>query len=414
MRRESPFRLGWAIVLAGATAIAVALVDGRWEGLIVTLVGTIGAVLVARIDEDGAPAVAIAPTIEPGIGEVLDAVAEPVLLVRGGRIILANAAARTLLGDHVVGEDARVALRHPAAAEALAAPEGRQVELVGIGARDRRWEMRVSPTASGGRVVELIDHSEGAATERMRVDFVANASHELRTPLASILGFAETLEEAGDDPELRSRFLQIMMAEARRMQRLVEDLLSLSRIEADKYRLPDRPIDIAQLMDEICAELRRTGTARVGDVTCQALSGLPPVLGDRAQLSQMLHNLIGNAMKYGRAGTPVDVRLEPGTSGGVRLTVTDQGEGIAPEHLPRLTERFYRVDTGRSRSLGGTGLGLAIVKHVVERHRGQLDITSRVGIGTTFAVTLPATAAPAPGPAPGAVSSKSNENVTQG
>ncbi|WP_294201283.1 ATP-binding protein, partial [uncultured Sphingomonas sp.] len=217
-----------------------------------------------------------------------------------------------------------------------------------------------------------------------------NASHELRTPLASILGFIETLsDEAGEDAEIRARFLKVMFDEARRMQRLVEDLISLSRIEADKYRQPAQPVDMSDLVQHVWDEFLDSGSPRADDIHCEWPEDLPPVAGDRAQLSQMLHNLIGNAMKYGRADTPVRVTLAR-DGAMLKLAVADRGEGIAASHIPRLTERFYRVDSGRSRSIGGTGLGLAIVKHIVERHRGKLEIASEVGVGTTFTVRLPA------------------------
>ena len=388
MPAESPLHLFLPVTIAAATGGAVLLLGGGWDGAAVALVGGVAAAL-ARGGEAPAPAM-IAPEPETTqLDQVLDAVAEPVLLLRRGRVAIANRAARALLGAHVVGEDARVAIRHPAAADALAAATGQPVALVGLAGRDALWEMRVAALDGDGRVVHLADRSGSVAAERMRVDFVANASHELRTPLASILGYAETLdEEAGDEPAIRHRFLRIVMDEARRMQRLVEDLLSLSRIEADKYRLPDTPVDLAKLIAEVCAELRSSGDPRASDVSCPATSDLPPVAGDRAQLSQLLHNLVGNAMKYGRAGTPV--RVGVGAEGArLRVTVSDEGDGIPPEHLPRLTERFYRVDAGRSRALGGTGLGLAIVKHIAERHRGRLDVASRVGVGTTVTVTLP-------------------------
>ncbi len=378
-----------ALVLAGATAIAVFLLGGGWDGSAVTLVGAIAAALLARRREvkvDTAPSPSpVTPTMEA----MLDGVADPVLLVAHGRITIANAAARTALGAHVVGEDVRVAIRNPAAAQALAARDGHPVEIVGLAGRDRRWEMRVVPISDALAVVNLVDRTQHAAAERMRVDFVANASHELRTPLASIMGYIETLsDEAGEEPVLRQRFLTVMMNEARRMQRLVEDLLSLSRIEADKFRHPDSALNLVTLLDEVCAEMRSGGNPRAADLVLSMEDDLPPVAGDRAQLSQLFHNLIGNALKYGRAGTPVTVALRRAGSN-IAFSVVDEGEGIAPEHLPRLTERFYRVDAGRSRSLGGTGLGLAIVKHIAERHRGRLEIASRVGVGTTVSVTLP-------------------------
>lgn len=178
------------------------------------------------------------------------------------------------------------------------------------------------------------------------------------------------------------------------MQRLVQDLISLSRIEAEKYRLPDRPIDLAELIDEVQMELSGVFDGRSDDVVTKIAADIAPVNGDPAQLSQLFHNLIGNAMKYGRPGTPVTVRLRQDRAGMVGISVADEGEGIPPEHIPRLTERFYRVDPGRSRAAGGTGLGLAIVKHIVERHRGRLDIASTVGKGTTVTVLLPAHGGP--------------------
>lgn len=334
----------------------------------------------------------------PDLAELLEGVSDPLMLTERGRIVRANRAAQRLLGGHIVGEDARIAIRHPAAAERLAssAPlaEPDMVELVGLGTREQRWQMRIAPVgtvAQQRRLVHLVDHSGTYAAERMRVDFVANASHELRTPLAGILGFIETLAdpELGKDDQTRRRFLTIMDGEARRMQQLVDDLMSLSRIEAEKYRAPDSKIDLAELVAEVVGVFRSSHGDRGRDVEMQTAPALPQVQGDRAQLSQLLHNLIGNSAKYGRPATPIRVCLAEGHSGMMRLTVTDEGEGIGPDHLPRLTERFYRVDSGRSRALGGTGLGLAIVKHIVERHRGRLDIASILGKGTSITVLIP-------------------------
>jgi two-component system phosphate regulon sensor histidine kinase PhoR len=389
-------RTFWAIVVVMVAAVAVFAITAGVQGAIVTLVGGVAAALVAAGTGDDASETAAAPMPAPQsiLGEVLDAIIEPIFLIRDGRVSLANVAARDLLGQHIVGDDARVAIRHPAAAERLSAPQPvgaeRPIELVGLGTRDQRWEMRVGETSDGQRIVHLIDQTGNYAAERMRVDFVANASHELRTPLASILGFIETLsDEAGEDPAVRARFLKVMDDEAQRMLRLIEDLISLSRIEAEKYRLPDHPVDLAQLVADVRAELADAAGDRGRDLVGMVDTDVPAVSGDRVQLSQMLHNLIGNAMKYGRAGTPVTVALRRDDSGMVRLSVRDQGEGIAAVHIPRLTERFYRADAGRSRSVGGTGLGLAIVKHIVERHRGRLDIVSQVGVGTTVMVVLP-------------------------
>ena len=388
-------RTFWAIVVVCVAAVAVFAITRDVQGAIVALVGGIAAALVAAGTGEEAPALDSGVTASVSIlDDVLDAIVAPVLLVQNGRVTLANAAARTLLGAHILGEDARVAIRHPAAAERLGTPgpiDGeRPIELVGLGTRDQRWEMLLSETSEGQRIVHLIDQTGNYAAERMRIDFVANASHELRTPLASILGFIETLnEEAGEDPSLRKRFLDVMFAEAQRMQRLVEDLISLSRIEAEKFRLPDQAVDLAQLVKDTHEELAEAAGDRGHDLVATIGPGPAAVSGDRVQLSQMLHNLIGNAMKYGRAGTPVTVELKRDPAGMLRLSVRDEGDGIAAVHIPRLTERFYRADAGRSRSLGGTGLGLAIVKHIVERHRGRLDIASQVGVGTTVVVILP-------------------------
>jgi two-component system phosphate regulon sensor histidine kinase PhoR len=337
---------------------------------------------------------------DPAFEQLLQGFVDPLLIVVRGKVARANRAALRLLGGHIVGEDVRIAIRHPAAAEQLSsmAPlaEPTSISLVGLGTRDQRWEMHIAPLSDDPagdvrRVVHLIDRSGSYAAEKMRVDFVANASHELRTPLAAILGFIETLADpvAGADKETRARFLKIMEGEARRMQVLVDDLMSLSRIEAEKYRAPDTAVDLDSLIVEVADVFRQSGGERGKDVRTAIAPGTCPVRGDRAQLSQLLHNLIGNSAKYARPGTPISVGIEPGPAGMMKLTVADEGEGIAPDHLPRLTERFYRIDSGRSRAMGGTGLGLAIVKHIVERHRGRLDIASILGRGTTITILLP-------------------------
>ena len=354
----------------------------------------------AAVSADPVKAAVETPDIadHPNFVGMLEGISDPLMLIERGRILRANRAAKRLLGAHIEGEDARIAIRHPAAAERLAsqAPmaEPVVVELVGLGSREQRWQMRIAPLGQVDqvqRLVHLADHSGAYAAERMRVDFVANASHELRTPLAGILGFIETLADPdlGRDVETRQRFLKIMDGEARRMQRLIDDLISLSRIEAEKYRLPDCPVDLSELVAETVGVFRASHGDRGREVEMEITPGLPPVQGDRAQLSQLLHNLIGNAVRYGRPGTPIRVTLAEGPSGMSRIAVADEGEGIGPDHLPRLTERFYRVDSGRSRAMGGTGLGLAIVKHIVERHRGRLDIASTLGKGTTVSILLP-------------------------
>ena len=397
---ELPLRTWLAVAVALATGGIVYFLSGSGQAALAALAGgaALLAIVVTSSGAESAPAEEEAPAAlppAPGLDAALEGFDEPVLVVRDGRVAAANAAARALLGGHVVGEDARVAIRHPAAAEHLAdAPAETDsplaVELVGLGGVDERWRMRAAAIAPGTRLVHLSNRTGEHIAEKMRVDFVANASHELRTPLASILGYVETLQDAaGEEPALRHRFLGIVFDEARRMERLVEDLMSLSRIEADKFRLPSTRVDLGQLAREVCDTLATQHGDRGADVVLDAADDVPAVTGDRVQLSQLLHNLVGNAMKYGRAGTPVSVTLKRADQLAC-LVVADEGEGIAPEHLPRLTERFYRVDAGRSRSLGGTGLGLAIVKHIVERHRGRLDIASTPGVGTRVTVALPA------------------------
>ncbi len=382
-----------ALSIVGVAAIIAAVIpDAR---IAVILISGTAAVAVTATTPVERPAPAERPPILPVATSeraVIDAIAEPVLLVVDGRVRIANAAALALLGTHILGEDVRLAIRHPAAAErlALTGSDG-STELVGLGGRDQRVQMEVATIAPGRRVVHLIDRTTSYAAERARVDFVANSSHELRTPLAAIIGFIETLDDdnAGADPEVRKRFLSVMMKEARRMQRLIDDLISLSRIEADKYRLPETPVQLGTLIEEVTADLRDSDGQARADLHLAIAQDIPPVTGDATQLSQVIHNLVGNAFKYGKRGTPVTIGLRRDGETLICLSVADEGDGIAAEHLPRLTERFYRVDPGRSRAQGGTGLGLAIVKHIVERHRGRLDIASTPGTGTTVSILLP-------------------------
>ena len=330
---------------------------------------------------------------------LLDALREPALIVAGGRVRTANRAARSVFGEQLEGADVRTAIRHPAAVERLlgrAADASDEVELAGVGEADRRWTMEVATLADGEMFVRLVDRSEAHAAEKMRVDFVANASHELRTPLATLVGYAETLREqaAEIDEATRERFTAIVHDEARRMQRLVEDLISLSRIEAERFSTPQDPLGLPELVAAAREEWAAAAAERGSRIEVEAEPGLPAVIGDRNEVLQLVDNLLGNALRYGRPGTAVRVRMRRDDTM-VRLTVCDEGEGIAPEHIPRITERFYRVDPSRSRSLGGTGLGLSIVKHIVERHRGRLHIESVLGKGTDVHVLLPV--APAAG-----------------
>jgi two-component system phosphate regulon sensor histidine kinase PhoR len=256
-----------------------------------------------------------------------------------------------------------------------------------------------SPLAGGrGALVVLSDRTRERAVERMRADFVANASHELRTPLASLIGFIDTLRgPAADDPPAQARFLDIMAEQAARMNRLIDDLLSLSRIELTEHQVPAEAVALRDLVERMLAAFEIRLKQRRITLDLWIAPDLPDITGDPDQLEQVLQNLFDNAVKYGREGGLIRVGLEPVSPGGkyparpgVIVSVGDDGAGIPRQHLHRLTERFYRVDTGRSRAIGGTGLGLAIVKHVVNRHRGQLLIESEEGKGTSFTVWLPA------------------------
>jgi two-component system, OmpR family, phosphate regulon sensor histidine kinase PhoR len=229
----------------------------------------------------------------------------------------------------------------------------------------------------------------------MRADFVANASHELRTPLASLSGFIDTLQgPARDDPGARERFLQIMKGQARRMARLIDDLLSLSRIELNEHVHPETAVDVVPIVRQVVDSLQMLARERGVEVAVAAPPAPLTVLGDRDELVRVFENLVENALKYGASGKRVDIAVARSDAsdtsrGEAVISVRDYGPGIAPEHLPRLTERFYRVDVGQSRAEGGTGLGLALVKHALNRHRGRLTIDSTLGAGATFTVRLP-------------------------
>jgi len=228
----------------------------------------------------------------------------------------------------------------------------------------------------------------------MRADFVANASHELRTPLASLSGFIETLQgPARDDAAARERFLDIMKGQAARMARLIDDLLSLSRIERNLHIPPETEVDLVLIVRQVVDALQMLARERKVEVAFDGAEDSLVVRGDRDDLYRVFENLVENALKYGAAGKRVRLGMRreplPGDQADAVVSVQDFGAGIAPEHLPRLTERFYRIDVGKSRAEGGTGLGLALVKHILNRHRGRLAIESTLSAGSTFSVHLP-------------------------
>ena len=324
-----------------------------------------------------------------GMRDLIEHSGLPVLLVDGTRIVIANSAAREVLGRHVIGQDARVAFRHPAAVALLAETQGGSATVQGLTGPRSIWQMTRQPVDERYWLIELVNRTAEADISRAHTDFVANASHELRTPLASIIGYIETLAEEGEetDPKVAARFHATVLREAKRLQSLVDDLMSLSRIEAEKHDQPGEKLDFAPLAHQAARDA--AGPEQIGRLFYGAPEEPLMIRGDRQQLEQLVRNLVDNALKYGAPDTPVTVSLTPGERALAVLTVEDQSEGIAPEHIPHLTRRFYRADPGRSRAAGGTGLGLAIVKHVVERHRGRLDITSRRGQGTTVTVRIP-------------------------
>ena len=328
---------------------------------------------------------------------ILEALPDPLILLGPGRAVLrANAAAHAAFGAEMPA-----VLRHPelrAAMDRLGAHgRAQQADLSLPVPVARDVHANVFGLTGGGMAAVLSDRTQERALDRMRADFVANASHELRTPLASLIGFIETLRgPAADDPPAQIRFLQIMAEQAARMNRLIDDLLSLSRIELTEHRPPTGQVALAELLRFTAASFEPRVKARGIRMHLAVPPDLPAVLGDEDQLGQVLQNLLDNALKYGREGGEVWITAAVALAGGrwparpgVVVKVADDGAGIPREHLPRLTERFYRVNRGRSRAVGGTGLGLAIVKHIVNRHRGQLAIDSVEGRGATFTVWLP-------------------------
>ena len=331
---------------------------------------------------------AIAPLSANALIEALD---EPALIVENGKTLAANAAACALFGKAIVGRDLRFAIRHPQALKAILAGTHRDLALVGLANAEQPWQLAVRPIGRDASLVRVIDRSVAVAAERMRVDFVANASHELRTPLATISGFAETLAEDGPlDEGARRKFGATIHTESARMLRIIEDLMGLSRIEADRFVAPRDTIDLGAIARIAAQQVAALAERKGCSIEVLAVADAVTVVGDYAQLVQLADNLVSNAIRYGCGPHASTVRLEVLLDGarGV-LRVIDQGDGIAADQLPRVTERFYRVDPARSRESGGTGLGLAIVKHIVERHRGTLDIRSRPGAGTIVEVRLP-------------------------
>lgn len=339
------------------------------------------------------------------IVSVLEGMPWPTVLIdRADRIVAANLSAKNLLGPGIEGRHYILTLRQPSLIDAIEytlrnrLPAQARHVITGP-AREITYRVQLSPITGEGQQGALCVFEDITDVEQMgqiRRDFVANVSHELRTPLTALLGFIETLRGAArDDPAARERFLAIMEREAGRMNRLVRDLLHLSRVEAEERVRPTELVDVVAVINMAVSALKPVADPASVAVRVTGEVGPIRLRADPDQLTQVFHNLIENAIKYGSTGKLVTVAITRDQHDlnlrgpAVRIEVIDQGEGIDTQHLPRLTERFYRVDSHRSREKGGTGLGLAIVKHIVNRHRGQFRIESELGKGSVFTVILP-------------------------
>ena len=427
--RTAALSLAPALLLLAALSFAGAIAVG--EALAVAAAMIAGVVWLVRSPRPAHVSSRPQPAAPAAVSqEFLERLPDPVIVLNARREIVAvNRPAREIFGVGPLGRDLALSLRHPEVLTAvemvtaglspvtqeitLPAPVPRTFTLhagmldldvphPGPVHAERGPRRDLPDDAAMQRVVLVLrDETRAKRAERSRVDFITNASHELRSPLSALIGFIETLRgPASEDAAARDRFLGIMQAEAQRMARLVEDLMSLSRVEINEHVPPRHRVDLADVLAAVTEALAGRAEKRQMTIVLEC-PDLPPVLGETDQLTQVFHNLVDNAIKYGRAGTPIGITASvverlPGTqAAGVRIAVTDVGDGIEAIHLPRLTERFYRADEGRSRRLGGTGLGLAIAKHIVNRHRGRLTIDSQVGKGSTFTVLLPALPLPA-------------------
>jgi two-component system phosphate regulon sensor histidine kinase PhoR len=394
------------ILLAAAIMLAGLVVTGALS--IPQALAGLAALLAAALLTPTAPASAPSPADgrsalasgDPLLALLLDALPEPALaLDRDGRVIALNAAVKTIAPALRRGDSALLMLRTPELVEAIRSAvstgEAQRIEFTEHVPFDRWYAAIATPVKlSADRpesqllLVTFHDLTAVRRAEVMRADFIANASHELRTPLAALSGFVETLRgPARDDPAARDRFLDIMRAQATRMARLIDDLLSLSRIELNEHLRPESAVDLVSVMRQVNDSLQTLARDREVQIVAEAPAELL-VRGDRDELIRVFENLVENALKYGASGKRVDINIDR-SAAEARVRIRDYGPGIAPEHLPRLTERFYRVDVAESRAQGGTGLGLALVKHILNRHRGRLEIESDWGAGANFIVYLP-------------------------
>lgn len=394
------------LALAGAVHPIVAFLSFTFlAGIAAARLMAVGETTPVRIGtrDDGVPAFASGETALALINRLPD----PLFVLEGtGRVLFANTAAEPLIGTAAAGRHVATVLRSAPLIAAIDSViedgKARAIEYAVPVPIQRNYSAFVAPIVAGAAAsqrlvfVLLRDVTEARRIEAMRADFVAFASHELKTPLASLSGFIDTLRgHAKDDPEAREKFLGIMADQAGRMRRLIEDLLSLSRIELREHVRPSDLVDLFGVVNDVTDTLTPLADQYDVEIGVTAPASLPRVRGDREELVQVVQNLADNALRYGRSGKRIEISLSPDEKGGravVRLTVRDFGPGIAKEHIPRLTERFYRVDPAASRARGGTGLGLAIVKHIVNRHQGTLSIESELGQGSAFSVLLPVAA----------------------
>ncbi len=406
-------RRTWWLAAAGlAGGGLVAGLGGRpalWLVLGAALAVSVTGALMRR--REARRAAVVAPTATPpglpaGTAQVFEQLPDPLLLLdAGARVLFANKAMRAVVGLDAQKKPVSAVLRTPEVLQAIEKTAGTgaqtSVEFMVRVPVERHYQAYVTRVDEPRMTVLLLhDLTAMKRAEQARADFVANASHELRTPLAAVSGFIDTLRgHAREDPEAREKFLEIMSVEAGRMRRLIDDLLSLTRIEQNEHVPPSGAVDLGAVVRDAAAALAPLAEADGVTLAIGDSAGLPAVTGQRDELIQLFQNLLHNAIKYGRKGGHVWVSLalakpgapaRRGAGAMVSVAVKDDGEGIPREAIPRLTERFYRVDVKRSREKGGTGLGLAIVKHIVNRHQGRLQVESQPGQGSCFTVSLPA------------------------
>jgi two-component system phosphate regulon sensor histidine kinase PhoR len=403
-----------ASLLAGIAGVFGGLVLFGDLGIVAAIVGFLAVVAGVAVLPTGV--VTVTQTVETprlviaadtSVNTFADALTDPCLVLdRRGVVLHANAAARRQFPAVTSGNPLTFSMRNPELVQAIETANrtgaSRSIELHETVPSETWEKVVVAPLqrpgvdwfADEGRqlIVTFQSLTELKRVDALRSDFIANASHELRTPLASLLGFIDTLlGPAAKDAAAREKFLGIMRGQAERMSKLIDDLLSLSRIEMHQHVRPTGTIDLAGLLREVREGLMMQAKAADVEIRLSLFEGSSTTTGDRSQLYEVFENLLDNAIKYGAGGKFVELSLAPSGRPGFQhqVTVIDHGPGVEPEHVPRLTERFYRIDADASRKKKGTGLGLAIVKHIVNRHRGQMSIKSKPGEGMRVDVFLP-------------------------